>query len=172
MVEILNTKLEVCWSSEDKLVLDAALALAARSQSPSYPQDVLHFLYQRTQALILLIAVRGEKPGEMDSVALLYKGQAVPEQISYKLAGTPCAQVQKHQICYYPTHTQRLFPEDAYLTDFNIESYLGGPLLNAAGETVGLIALMHQQTLPNPHLLELLLTILSPPLEALLEPPV
>ena len=169
MVELLNSKLEVTWSTEEKIILDAAVALAEESHRPTFVREVLHFLYRHSQAKFVLVSRRGAHPTEMTSLGLLIDGKIVSERISYSLAGSPCEHVQKHQICYFLKDTQALFPTDKYLKLYGIESYFGAPLLNSAGEVAGLVTLMHQEPLTNPMLIELILSILSPPLEALLE---
>ncbi|AKQ46358.1 hypothetical protein TH63_13155 [Rufibacter radiotolerans] len=169
MVELLNSKLEVTWSAEEKTILDAAVALAEESHQPTFIRDVLLFLYQHSRAKFILVSRKGPQPEEMTSLGLLVDGTLTFEQITYSLAGTPCELVQKHEICYFPRDTQALFPTDEYLSLYGIDSYFGAPLLNATGEVTGLVTLMHQEPLANPTLIELILSILSPPLEELLE---
>ncbi|MBC3539942.1 GAF domain-containing protein [Rufibacter sediminis] len=164
-----NTRLEVVWSSEEKAALDAAVLLTQRSEHASYVSDVLHFLYQHSGAHVVMICHRTPVPGEMKILQILFQGKPYPTQATYPLAGTPCANVSRHGVLYFDSGVKDRFPLDIYLGEYGIESYFGAPLLNASDELVGVVALQHQKSLPNPHFLELLLTILSPSLEAVLE---
>ena len=62
------------------------------------------------------------------------------ENIEYDLSGTPCEQVLRGTLCHYPRDVQRVFPADQELIDLSIESYLGVPLLDAGGVTLGHLA--------------------------------
>ena len=62
------------------------------------------------------------------------------ENIEYDLSGSPCEQVLRGKLCHYPRDVQRAFPTDQELIDLGIESYLGVPLLDAQGVTLGHLA--------------------------------
>ncbi|MGA9381498.1 MAG: PAS domain S-box protein, partial [Phormidium sp.] len=59
------------------------------------------------------------------------------ENFEYNLCGTPCESILLGQTCYYPENIQSLFPSDRDLTTIGAESYLGIPLINSSGETLG-----------------------------------
>jgi PAS domain S-box-containing protein len=54
---------------------------------------------------------------------------------------------------------QDLFPDDPFLTQLQVESYMGVPLWKSNGHHLGLIALMDEKPLQNPKLAEALLQI-------------
>ncbi|HTU24192.1 MAG TPA: sigma 54-interacting transcriptional regulator [Pirellulales bacterium] len=62
------------------------------------------------------------------------------ENIEYDLADTPCEQVLRGTLCHYSHQVQRSFPGDRLLADLSIESYLGVPLLDVQGKTMGHMA--------------------------------
>ena len=55
---------------------------------------------------------------------------------------TPCQNVICGQICFYPEGIQKLFPNDRDLTDLGVESYLGVPIANSAGQIIGHLAVL------------------------------
>ncbi len=81
--------------------------------------------------------------------------------MSYALADTPCVSVLTADTCFYNHGVARLFPKDEMLSDWQIESYIGVPLRNAKGETLGIIALMHTQPLERIAAIESLLKIFA-----------
>ncbi|MFB9863839.1 GAF domain-containing protein [Rufibacter immobilis] len=172
MLKSWNPRIEVAWSTEEKLILDAAVLLAQQVNQESYIRDLLSFLYRHSGADVVMLCRKTALPQEMQVRHLLLKGESMPLQAYYPLQGTPCANVNRHGVLYFAEGVQKQFPQDHYLRVFRIESYFGAPILGATGELVGIVSLLHHKPLPNPHLLELLLTILSPPLETLLEKPV
>jgi PAS domain S-box-containing protein len=87
-------------------------------------------------------------------------GQVI-ESFEYVLANTPCETVVEKQICIYPNQIQQRFPFDSLLTTLKAESYIGAPLINAAGQVLGLIAVLSQQPLQNTELMVEILNIFS-----------
>ncbi|KTD32805.1 GGDEF domain-containing sensory box protein [Legionella nautarum] len=76
------------------------------------------------------------------SISYFYQGKKEPN-FTHALANTPCAQVRKEKkICHYNGNVRTKFPETQLFTDFNITSYLGGPLINSEDEVVGALVVM------------------------------
>ncbi|WP_205503674.1 GAF domain-containing protein [Rufibacter psychrotolerans] len=171
MLETWNPRLEVAWSTDDIQVLDAAVLLSQQSEQAAYAEKVLMFLYEQTHAHVLMLCRRASltPQGQMQALTILLQGQLLPSQPQYSIEGSPCANVTRHGVLYFPAGVQKLFPKDAYLQHFGINSYFGAPLLDSNSNLLGIVAILHQKPLANPSLLELVLTILSPSLEALLE---
>jgi diguanylate cyclase (GGDEF)-like protein/PAS domain S-box-containing protein len=76
----------------------------------------------------------------------------IAENFSYSLPGTPCEIVMQQNECIYEHGVQRLFPEDLLLQQMGIESYMGCPLVNSAGDTIGLLVTMDTKP-TGPHML-------------------
>lgn len=76
-----------------------------------------------------------------------YTPQGHKKISEYPLHGTPCETVGALDTCYYADGVAELFPEDTMLADLGIQAYMGFPLLNRAGEKLGLIGVMHSQPL-------------------------
>ena len=64
---------------------------------------------------------------------------------------------------------QDQFPEDQYLRDLGIDSYMGVSLSSTSGQQLGIILLEHTSTIPDPHQAELILKIVAPRAAAELE---
>ncbi|HEX9143130.1 MAG TPA: sigma 54-interacting transcriptional regulator [Candidatus Binatia bacterium] len=64
------------------------------------------------------------------------------ENIEFPLAGTPCENVIRGNICSYPERLQVLFPEDAGLVTLGAQSYAGVPLTNSGGNVLGHLVVM------------------------------
>lgn len=105
----------------------------------------------------LLIGERSA-PGRIRTLAFVADGQ-VQEGFEYALEGTPCDQVMERTVCVFPKDVQASFPTDRELVDLGIVGYMGVPLLDAAGKTIGLIAAMHRAPLSNLATTQSMLTI-------------
>lgn len=58
-------------------------------------------------------------------VLAMWDGQIVQRDFDYSLAGTPCAEVYKTGICYYPTNVVEHFPGDQLLKDLGAQAFVG-----------------------------------------------
>jgi len=56
-----------------------------------------------------------------------WMGEDFGENVEYDLAGTPCENVMKGNISFYPKDVQALFPRDEYFVTLGVQSYLGIP---------------------------------------------
>ncbi len=64
------------------------------------------------------------------------------KDFTYSLEGTPCEDVIMKQFCSYERGVQEKFPRDTMLADKRIESYVGTPLMDADGKTLGLLVVL------------------------------
>ncbi|MGH8728062.1 MAG: AAA family ATPase [Burkholderiales bacterium] len=71
------------------------------------------------------------------------------DNFEYNVAGTPCQQVVQGTVCYYSENLQQLFPEDKDLIALETQSYLGVPLADAAGVTIGHLAVFDVKRMPE-----------------------
>ncbi len=72
----------------------------------------------------------------------------IRENAEFELAGTPCAEVLGGTLCHFPRDVLRLFPNDQDAVELKIESYLGVPLLDARGDTLGHLAVFDDRPMP------------------------
>ncbi|WP_094673168.1 PAS domain S-box protein [Hydrocoleum sp. CS-953] len=83
-----------------------------------------------------------KEPEDILEMRAFWNGSEVQSQIVYSSLYTPCERVLKGEICRYPDSLQQIFPQDAWLVEFGIESYWGMPLYNSQGKVIGLLVVM------------------------------
>ena len=81
------------------------------------------------------------------TLAVWGKGEARPN-VEYDLAGTPCEDVVAGGLCHHPVGVSAKFPGDRDLATLGIESYLGVPLLDGAGNVLGHLAVFDERPMP------------------------
>ncbi|NEP63230.1 MAG: PAS domain-containing protein, partial [Symploca sp. SIO2G7] len=94
------------------------------------------------------------------TVAVCIDGE-ITDNFNYDLANTPCAHVMDQRMCIYPQNVQQQFPLDTMLSEMEVESCLGIPLVNSAGQTLGLMAVMARKPLSNTRFMEEILQIFA-----------
>lgn len=72
-----------------------------------------------------------------------WTGTTHGEEFEYDTRGTPCEQVVGKQLANYPAQVQTLFPDDRWLKEWGVESYLAIPLFDSAGNALGHLGVMH-----------------------------
>ncbi len=83
-------------------------------------------------------------------------------EVSYPVDGTPTEVVMKtNSIRFYQKDIQEHFPNDPSLAHWNVNSYIGCPLLNSQGEFVGYIGIMDSNPIQNIPLVQSVLHIYS-----------
>lgn len=88
-----------------------------------------------------VLIARVKEPGQAETLAVWSVGQLLGN-IEYPLSGTPCETVIGYKACIYPSNVQELFPKDLLLQRMGVDSYLGLPLQDATGRSLGLLAVM------------------------------
>ena len=82
------------------------------------------------------------------TLAVWARGEFV-DNFSYPLDHTPCADVFERGVCVYPHGIRRLFPADPLLRDWEAESFIGTPLLDAEAQPLGLIVLLDRKPMQD-----------------------
>ena len=153
------------WSFEEEKIIEQTIALVSNPIAGDPFLAVGRHLADITKVKFLIIG--RNVPSEADkvqTVCFLNYGRPLAN-ITYLLNGTPCQHVFDYDICYYPVGVKEEFPEDKDLVDMNINSYMGTPLSDNAGNKIGLLVLLHDKTIQNPGFIEHLITIVSPVIE-------
>jgi len=57
----------------------------------------------------------------------------------YPLVGTPCENVEQKGYCVFPQGVHGMFPSDKDLADMNAEGYVGAPICDRDGRTIGIL---------------------------------
>lgn len=78
-----------------------------------------------------------------------WTGTRLGDAFEYSIANTPCEAVLAGELCYFPRDIQTLFPMDADLATLKAQSYIGIPLFDSAGETLGHLAVLDDRELPD-----------------------
>jgi PAS domain S-box-containing protein len=70
------------------------------------------------------------------------------DDVQWKLAGTPCEDVINGSLCHYPNGVAERFPADEGLIKLGIESFLGVPLQDVHGHSLGHLAVFDPRPMP------------------------
>lgn len=91
----------------------------------------------------------------------VWEGEDFGGDVFYDLKGTPCAQVLGQGMCVFSQNIADMFPEDQRIKRLGIQSYLGTPLQDTEGKTLGLLVALHDQPIKNVQFAKDLLNIFA-----------
>jgi PAS domain S-box-containing protein len=101
-----------------------------------------------------------ENPCRAKTLALIADGQRI-DNIEVDLAGTPCETVIGHRTCSYPSEVQKLFPDAVVMAKLGAEGYAGTPLIDDAGDHIGLMSVIFRNKIENVKFVESTLQIFA-----------
>ncbi|WP_052452416.1 PAS domain S-box protein [Noviherbaspirillum autotrophicum] len=107
-------------------------------------------------------------PDRLRTIAAHERGHSIAT-FDFAIDGTPCERTLEGDIYVYASDVQRSFPAAPLLPQYDWQSFAGAVLRDAAGNTVGVLAVLHSQPLGNPDLVRSLLQVFSERASAELE---
>ncbi len=85
----------------------------------------------------------------MVTTLAFWNGSGFTGSLTYEIKNTPCEQVIRNGWCSFPENVLEGFPEDQYLIDLNIESYMGIPILDGSGVPIGHMGVMDDKPITD-----------------------
>ncbi len=133
---------ESARQQQERILVEVARGVVGTTGEQVFSSLVRH----AAQVLEADVTLVGELIGgdRMRVVALWIDG-AEGERADYRLAGTPCQKVMTGGACTYVDDVQQHFPEDAGLRAMAVRGYVGRPLLDSTGRTIGLLACLYRR---------------------------
>jgi diguanylate cyclase (GGDEF)-like protein/PAS domain S-box-containing protein len=126
---------------------EEAFGLIARDSSSLVGNQFFRSLTRNMAAALRVRRAFIAKPAGPDGshcrVIAFWTGSDWAEPFEYPIEGTPCEQVVAGGFQYYPLNVQARFPEDVWLRDQGVASYMAVPLSDAAGHALGHMGVMH-----------------------------
>jgi PAS domain S-box-containing protein len=132
---------------EDLSVLSYILEGTARTAGMEFLQSLVMHLAKAIGVQYAFVAEFAGSTSRARTLAF-WANTAIQPNIEWDLHGTPCYDVANGSLCHYPSRVAQRFPDDKPLIDLGIESYLGVPLLDAAGNSMGHLAVFDERPMP------------------------
>ncbi|TKS59374.1 MAG: hypothetical protein EWM72_02386 [Nitrospira sp.] len=133
-------------SAEQKKWMDDAIKVLAFCTGSATGQGFLQALVRQlsTTLNVRYVFVTEWVPGRTDRIRIVagWYGDRAADLIEYELLDTPCQKVFQDGEAFFPHRVQQLFPQDKYLAEHKIESYMGVSLINSSGRPTGHLCVM------------------------------
>jgi len=108
------------------------------------------------------ISVISEKEKSKLTTLSFWDGKKYLDSFSYETKGTPCEIVHHlKSYCFYPSKVQQKFPDDAFLIQSKIESYIAHPFFDRDGNIKGHMGIMDKNSMQRDDKYKSVLSIFS-----------
>ena len=131
-------------ASDEVAALRAIVAGTAHSTGEEFFQSLVRHLAAALRVHYAFVAEFAEVDSRVRTLAY-WMGDRIGENVEFDLPGTPCEDVIRGSLCHHPRGVREKFPADRDLAELMIESYLGVPLLDSAGTTLGHLAVFDER---------------------------
>jgi signal transduction histidine kinase len=134
------------FDAEDGRVLaEAALRSITDSTARARGDDFLRILVRDLAAALevqYVIAGRviGLADGEGIRTLAVWGGADYLPNMDYSLRHTPCQDVTEQCMCFHASGIQADYPQDTLLVEMQAESYIGMPMIDTEGQTLGILS--------------------------------
>ncbi|MDH5755974.1 MAG: PAS domain S-box protein [Nitrospinota bacterium] len=140
----------------DRKHVEEALKGLVEQTTGSFGQEYLKALTCSLAELLnakwAFISVRADSGLVLRTEVFCMDGKLM-DNFEYPVAGTPCEQVLvRGAIACYSTGVQELFPEDHWLAEAGVDSYMAVPLFSSSGRLLGNMGIMSNHPLSESEL--------------------
>jgi len=145
---------------------EETLRMIVEGTSPTIGGDFFRSLVRHLaitlQIRFAFVSELVDEQGKRLRTLAFWKGKDFGENFEYGTKGTPCEDVIiGKEVSYYPEGVQKLFPEDPWLAEARVESYLGIPFFSSSGKVIGHMGVMHDKPMGEEHRIKSILTIFA-----------
>ncbi|MFA9219147.1 MAG: DUF3369 domain-containing protein, partial [Sphingomonadaceae bacterium] len=132
--------------ADGRLLAEAALRSITASTARSRGDDFLRVLVKdlaETLDVTYVIAgrvVQMAGGGEGIRTLAVWGGADYLPNMEYSLLHTPCQDVTDQSMCFHACGIQADYPRDTLLVDMGAESYIGMPMIDTEGRTLGILS--------------------------------
>lgn len=146
-----NTELEARIAQLNRVeqTLNAILkGTAAQTGEDSFASLVQYL----AEALQVNYAFVGELVGpgkEYVQTVAFWHVDKLAENFIYHLTDTPCSSVVGHEVRHYATNVAQQFPKDPLLQEKQITCYIGAPVMDSSGESLGILVVMDDKEIES-----------------------
>jgi PAS domain S-box-containing protein len=133
--------------AEELAALRAIVEASSHGRGDEYFQALVRHLAGAVGAHFAFVAEL-PTPDRVRTLALWARDH-ISDNLEWELAGTPCEDVVRGNLCHHPSGVQRIFPADRIAAKLGIESYLGVPLRDPVGNILGHLAVCDERPMPR-----------------------
>lgn len=131
--------------ADARIIAEAALrsitAATARARGEEFFRVLVHDMAQALDVTYVIVGrVIPFDGAEGIRTLAVWGGQDFAPNMEYSLQHTPCQDVTCQTMCFHASGIQQDYPLDTLLVDMAAESYVGMPMVDTEGRTLGILS--------------------------------
>ncbi len=131
---------DISESRKAEKIIEAIQERTSRTTGEAFFRELVQCLGQHLEVQYSFIAKL--RSDESSRILAVWDSGNFGENFNYEPAGAPCKEVVSGNTRIFQSKVQESFPEDELFVDLQVESYMGTPLQDAQGHTIGLLVIM------------------------------
>jgi len=142
----MSNELPLYAPGDARILAEAALrsitAATARARGEEFFRVLVHDLAQALDVTYVIagrVCVMADGQEGIRTLAV-WGGQDFQPNMEYSLQHTPCHNVTDQTMCFHGSGIQQDYPLDTLLVDMQAESYVGMPMVDTEGRTLGILS--------------------------------
>jgi len=148
-LQVLINCRDISESKQQQLNINTIASTVSKHTGGAFFDELALSLADISQRDYVLIgAYTNDDHEKIKSIAFCVRGE-IAENITYDLLGTPCKNVLASGEGMYQNNIRAIYPDDEFLSENNINSYMGKPLVDSKGELIGVIAILDASPFEN-----------------------
>ncbi|MCT7951758.1 PAS domain-containing protein [Ancylothrix sp. C2] len=142
-VKLFGTIMDISERKQREQALKLIVEGTASAIGDNFMRSCVRFLAEIMGVrYALIVEIAEDNPQLLKSLAF-WQGETWGEYFEYDLKGSPCEKVvNEGGILHCADTMQSLFPDSLGASKLNAQSYLGIPLVNSEGKTLGILAVL------------------------------
>ena len=129
--------------------VEEALCLIVDGTSPATGEECFRVLVRHLatalQVRFAFVAELVDPAAQRVRFLSFWRGTDYGKNLEYSTIATPCEDLVRGGLAYYSAGVQELFPDDLWLREIGIESYLAICLVDSSGTPSGFLGAMHDE---------------------------
>jgi len=124
-----------------KAIQDMVVGIAGLSTENFFRNFLIEISRIYKAKYVLFSEINELYPLTATSISII-KNRKIIQNITYSIKNSPSELLLKDHLCNFPNNVRQLFPEDTWLQENNIESYLGVNIKDANDNIIGFLSVM------------------------------
>jgi len=133
---------------QSRMVFEIAQGVAAATGETFFRSLVERLLKALDADMAFVGEFAKDDPSKIQTIAAHNRDGEVAT-FRYDLAGSPCQRVLGQGVCAYPRAVDQLFPVGEVLIENGIQGYVGAPMVDSNGVSLGLIAVLFKRPIEH-----------------------
>ncbi|KKL54318.1 hypothetical protein LCGC14_2266610, partial [marine sediment metagenome] len=144
--QLVNTRgsvLDITKRKRAEEIMQSIVKATAKVTGEDFLKSLVRHLASAIGCRHVLLAEIIRPDADRVRTLAVWSGGDFAENFEYDLANTPCQNVVGQKFCFHPRNVQAEFPKDLLLKEMEVESYVGIPLIDSSGNSIGLLVALH-----------------------------